>query len=93
MGQLAMSIDELGGRLEVYEHEQHAMVSEIREAKRLADVQAEELTVRTVERDRAREIAETTGRSKSQFRASMCHELRTPMNGVLGMTELVLLPT
>jgi len=91
MGQLAMSVDELGGRLEAYEHGQHAMLNELREAKRISDAQGQELTTRAVELERAREIAETTSRSKSQFLASMSHELRTPMNGVLGMTELLLL--
>ncbi|MEI6315266.1 MAG: ATP-binding protein, partial [Syntrophus sp. (in: bacteria)] len=33
--------------------------------------------------------AQAANRSKSQFLANMTHELRTPMTGVLGMTELL----
>lgn len=37
----------------------------------------------------AREKAESASEAKSQFLATMTHELRTPMNGVLGMGELL----
>ena len=38
----------------------------------------------------AREIAEEAARAKTDFLATMSHEVRTPMNGVLGLTELLL---
>ena len=37
--------------------------------------------------------AETANRAKSTFLATMSHEVRTPMNGVLGMLELLSLTT
>jgi signal transduction histidine kinase len=37
----------------------------------------------------AREKAESASEAKSRFLATMTHELRTPMNGVLGMSELL----
>lgn len=37
----------------------------------------------------ARKKAESASEAKSQFLATMTHELRTPMNGVLGMSELL----
>ncbi len=39
---------------------------------------------------RAREKAEIASRLKSEFLAAMSHEVRTPMNGVMGMVELLL---
>jgi two-component system sensor histidine kinase/response regulator len=38
----------------------------------------------------AREAAEAASRAKSEFLAVMSHEVRTPMNGVLGAAELLL---
>ena len=38
----------------------------------------------------ARERAEEANRAKSEFLANMSHEISTPMNGVIGMTDLLL---
>lgn len=39
---------------------------------------------------RAKEAAESANQTKSTFLSTMTHELRTPMNGVLGLTGLLL---
>lgn len=38
---------------------------------------------------RARDAAEASDRAKSEFLASMSHEVRTPMNGIIGMAGLL----
>ncbi|WP_341679079.1 ATP-binding protein [Niveibacterium sp. SC-1] len=37
----------------------------------------------------AKEVAETANRAKSQFLSSMSHELKTPLNAILGFTQLL----
>lgn len=76
-GQVATPIAEIGG--EEIRTVVHAF-NEFMEARMRTE---KELLV-------ARDEAQAANASKSSFLATMSHEVRTPMNGILGMTELCL---
>jgi len=67
----------IGGmqRLLMLEHERAGQLQSLRAAKQESD------------RERARAIA--AGKAKTQFLSNMNHELRTPMNAILGFSELI----
>ena len=46
---------------------------------------------RTSELAKAKAVAEAANRAKSKFLARMSHDIRTPMNSILGMTRLALM--
>ena len=50
----------------------------------------DELMVANIARETAQRYAESANRAKSEFLANMSHEVRTPLNGILGFTELLL---
>jgi signal transduction histidine kinase len=65
---------------------QAIMRAHLRAAERDARAGAD---VARVGAERAREVAETANKSKAHFVATISHELRTPMNAVLGYTALL----
>ncbi|HEY2035316.1 MAG TPA: HAMP domain-containing sensor histidine kinase [Rhizomicrobium sp.] len=62
-------------RLLTLEHERVGLVQSLRAAKRESDMERGRATM--------------AGRAKSQFLSHMNHELRTPMNAILGFSEII----
>ncbi len=65
------------------------LLDTLRLSKGEAERAREEAERAREEAERAREEAERASRAKSEFLASVNHELRTPMNGIIGMIELL----
>jgi signal transduction histidine kinase/ActR/RegA family two-component response regulator len=59
-------------------------------ATRIARRLNRRLQRRSVQLEEARKKAEAANQAKSEFLAAMSHEVRTPMNAIIGMTELAL---
>ncbi len=94
ISQRIAEIEEANRALE-RENNQHVLTQEqlLRTALELED-QRRQLEVRvndrTAELNAAKDLAEVAVRAKDEFLNNMSHEFRTPMNGVIGMTDLTL---
>ncbi|MEQ1792844.1 MAG: response regulator [Nitrospira sp.] len=65
-------------------------LTEIHHAKEALHASAEELRAKNQRLDRALQEAQAATQTKAAFLATISHELRTPMNGVIGMTSLLM---
>ncbi|MBH9553705.1 response regulator [Inhella gelatinilytica] len=74
----------------VFGHDISEQVAARSELARAREVLEEQVTARTLELEQARDRAEQLARSKSDFLAQLGHEVRGPMNTVLGLAHQVL---
>ena len=86
-------VSNLNAQIEAKVDKRTAELTEEQERSRLLVSQLEALTRRLREQNReltdARSAAESVAEVKSQFLANTSHELRTPMNALLGMVQLL----
>jgi signal transduction histidine kinase/CheY-like chemotaxis protein/streptogramin lyase len=73
-----------GYRWRIHTIEQHNRLLELQVAERTRDLLEREEQLR-----QAKEVAEAANQAKSSFLASMSHELRSPLNAILGFTQII----
>jgi PAS domain S-box-containing protein len=86
---LAGTLSDLTERRQL-EDELRQLAYEAQEARADAESAASLVRAEAEELARERDQATASARASSEFIASMAHDLRTPLNGVLGMVEFLL---
>ena len=83
------SDDEIGRVIAAYNDMQERLAGYERELRASRELLEHRVEERTEDLERAREAAVEANRVKSKFLSSMSHEFRTPMNAILGFTQVL----
>ncbi|MBV1887235.1 MAG: response regulator [Parvibaculaceae bacterium] len=75
--------------LEAHRSQLHDRIHQLQNTQKELEGERTKLAESATELSHAKEAAEAANLTKSEFLATISHELRTPMNGVLGMTALL----
>jgi len=81
--------DEIGRLSRTFEHMREAVQQRDSDLRQLNSTLQKQVEERTVDLQEAKEAAEMANRAKSDFLAKMSHDIRTPLNGMIGMIELL----
>lgn len=68
----------------------HQTIMDLRESRDQLRLQAADIEKLAAEIESQRQAAEALSQAKSDFLATMSHEVRTPLNGILGFAQLLL---
>lgn len=90
VGILGMFLLTLSGRRAFIETHVAERTAALREANEVLALEIEGRLQELSSLERAAEAAEAANRAKSRFLNNMSHEMRTPLNAVIGMTELLI---
>ena len=86
---ISMAALVVGGVFGVFTLRVRAIEAQRRQLKVQVNERTKELRETLVQLERSKEAAEAANRAKSIFLANMSHEFRTPLNAILGFTQLM----
>ncbi len=96
LGEIALAVNSILEKAEARDRQLRKKLEELTDARDDAQTANQlmrrlknELKARSIERDAALRRAEAANEAKSQFLANVCHEIRTPMHGILGLADVL----